>query len=111
MHRLKQEAVQMKEALLRGDLRRLAAVMQAGWEAKKQSAHGINNAMIDGLERLAFAHGARAAKVSGAGGGGFMMFLCDPSDRLALVRALGDAGGSVYETHFTADGATSWRVE
>jgi D-glycero-alpha-D-manno-heptose-7-phosphate kinase len=111
MHRLKQEAVQMKEALLRGDLRRLAAVMQAGWEAKKQSAHGINNAMIDGLERLAFAHGARAAKVSGAGGGGYMMFLCDPSDRLALVRALGDAGGSVYETHFTADGATSWRVE
>ena len=111
MHRLKQEAVQMKEALLRGDLRRLAAVMQAGWEAKKQSARGINNEMIDGLERLAFAHGARAAKVSGAGGGGFMMFLCDPSDRLALVRALGGAGGSVYETHFTTHGATSWRVE
>ena len=111
MHRLKQEAVQMKEALLRGDLRRLAEVMQAGWQAKKQTAHAINNAMIDELERLAFANGAHAAKVSGAGGGGFMMFLCDPSERLRLVRALQGAGGGVYETHFTLDGATSWRVD
>jgi D-glycero-alpha-D-manno-heptose-7-phosphate kinase len=111
MHRLKQEAVQMKEALLRGNLRRLGEVMQAGWLAKKDTAHLVNNAMIDQLESLAFAHRAHAAKVAGAGGGGFMLFLCDPSERQRLVRALNGAGGGVYETHFTLDGATSWRVD
>ncbi|QGW64057.1 dehydrogenase [Lysobacter soli] len=109
MHRLKSEAVQMKEALLRGDFKRLAAVMQAGWVAKKQMAASITNPMIDELEALAFDNGARAAKVSGAGGGGFMMFLCDPAERVRLVRALSTAGGSVYNTHFTSHGASAWK--
>ncbi len=110
MHRLKLEAVQMKEALLRGDLPRFAEVMQSGWQAKKQSAASITNPMIDELEALAFASGARAAKVSGAGGGGFMMFICDPAERVRLVRTLSEAGGTVYDAHFTPHGATSWKI-
>lgn len=110
MHRLKQEAVQMKEALLRGDLSRFAEVMQSGWQAKKQSASSITNPMIDELEALAFANGAQATKVSGAGGGGFMMFVCDPAERVRLVRALSGAGGTVYDTHFTPHGASSWKI-
>ncbi len=110
MHRLKQEAVQMKEALLRGDLARFAQVMQSGWQAKKASASSITNPMIDELEALAFANGALATKVSGAGGGGFMMFVCDPAERVRLVRALGGAGGTVYDTHFTPHGASSWKI-
>ncbi len=110
MHRLKQEATQMKEALLRGDLARFAQVMQSGWQAKKQSASSITNPMIDDLEALAFANGARAAKVSGAGGGGFMMFMCDPAERVGLIRTLAGAGGTVYDTHFTPYGATSWKT-
>ncbi|MDQ8051139.1 dehydrogenase [Luteibacter sp.] len=110
MHRLKQEAVQMKEAVLRGDLNQLARVMQSGWEAKKLSASSITNSGIDELEKLAFANGAKAAKVSGAGGGGFMMFLCDPADRVKLVRSLAGAGGTVYDTHFTSNGASSWKI-
>ncbi len=110
MHRLKVEATQMKESLLRGDLGRFAEVMQSGWQAKKQSASSITNPMIDEIEELAFANGARAAKVSGAGGGGFMMFVCDPADRLRLVRALSGAGGTVYDTHFTHHGASSWKL-
>lgn len=110
MHRLKEEATRMKEALLRGDLDLLAEVMRAGWDAKKRSASSISNPAIDAVERLAFAHGARAAKVSGAGGGGFMMFMCDPSDRVRLVAALRQAGGTVYDAHFTHHGATSWKI-
>jgi D-glycero-alpha-D-manno-heptose-7-phosphate kinase len=110
MHRLKQEAVQMKEALLRGDLQRLADVMQSGWQAKKLSASSISNPMIDEIEALAFANGARAAKVSGAGGGGFMMFICDPGERVRLVRALSRSPGTLYDAHFTPHGASSWRI-
>jgi len=110
MHRLKAEASEMKEALLRGDLRRLADVMQSGWEAKKRTASSISNEAIDELERVAVAAGARGTKLSGAGGGGFMMFLCDPADRIALVRALAAQGGTIYDSRFTYDGATSWRI-
>ncbi len=110
MHRLKIEATQMKEALLRGDFARLASVMQSGWEAKKLSASCISNPMIDEIEALAMRHGARATKVSGAGGGGFMMFLCDPAHRVDLVRALAGAGGTVFDTHFTHQGATAWKI-
>ena len=107
---LLEEAVQMKEALLLGDLAQFATVMQSGWQAKKQSAYSITNPMIDKLEELAFANGAHAAKVSGAGGGGFMMFICDPAERVRLVRALAAQGGTVYDTHFTPNGASAWKI-
>ena len=110
MHRLKDEASRMTEVLLRGDFTRLAEVMQAGWLAKKQSAASISNPRIEEIEAVASAHGARATKVSGAGGGGFMIFLCDPADRIGLTRALAAAGGTLYDAHFTLHGATAWKV-
>lgn len=110
MHRLKDEAVLMKECVLKGDLRRLESTLQAGWVAKKQTATSISNPLIEHVEKVAFAHGARAAKVSGAGGGGFMMFLCDPEQRIGLTRALLEQGGSILDFHFTQQGATSWRI-
>jgi len=110
MHQLRQEAVQMKECILKGDLRGLESTLQAGWEAKKKTATSISNPLIEQVERTAFAHGARAAKVSGAGGGGFMMFLCSPEDRIGLIRALLENGGSILDFHFTQQGATSWRI-
>lgn len=109
-HQLKDEAIRMKECVLKGDLRGLEATMQAGWEAKKRMAAGITNPVIDKMERVAFANGARAAKVSGAGGGGFMMFLCEPERRIGLIRALSQQGGSILDFHFTQQGATSWRI-
>jgi D-glycero-alpha-D-manno-heptose-7-phosphate kinase len=109
-HQLKQEAIRMKECVLKGDLRGLEATMQAGWEAKKRMATGITNLLIDEVERVAFSNGARAAKVSGAGGGGFMMFLCEPERRIGLIRALSQQGGSILDFHFTQQGATSWRI-
>jgi D-glycero-alpha-D-manno-heptose-7-phosphate kinase len=66
--------------------------------------------LIDHIEATARANGARATKVSGAGGGGFMMFVCDVSDRVGLVRALSALGGTVYDAHFTPHGATAWKI-
>ena len=59
---------------------------------------------------LAFAHGAIGGKVSGAGGGGFMMFIVPPHRRIAVVRALNQAGGTASGVHLTAEGAESWSV-
>ena len=110
MHQLKAEAVQMKENLLRGDLRGFARTLQQGWEAKKRMASSISNPRIDALEALAMDNGAQATKVSGAGGGGFMMFVCDPVDRIRLGRALAAQGGTLLDFHFNPTGAVAWRV-
>lgn len=110
MHALKAEAVQMKEALLKGDLVAFAETLQAGWVAKKRMASSISNPFIDRLEEVAVANGARAAKVSGAGGGGFMMFMCDPADRVRLSRALVREGGRLLDFHFNPHGAVAWRA-
>lgn len=109
MHRLKEEATAMKEALLRGDLRGFVRTLQAGWEAKKRMAASITNPHIDAIERVATANGALATKVSGAGGGGFMMFFCAPHDRVRLCRALDGQGGTRMDFHFTNEGAIAWR--
>jgi len=110
MHELKNEAVQMKEALLKGDLRQFTRTFQKGWEAKKRMAASISNPMIDAVEAVAVANGALATKVSGAGGGGFVMFVCDPSDRVRLSRALAAQGGSLLDFHFNPQGAIAWRA-
>lgn len=109
MHALKDEAVQMKESLLKGDIAGFARTLQVGWEAKKRMADCITNPMIDAVEKVAMGNGAIATKVSGAGGGGFMMFVCDPCDRARLSRVLAAQGGSLLDFHFNPHGAVAWR--
>jgi len=110
LHQLKRDAVEMKEALLRGEIPRMASILNRSWEAKKRTASGISTGRIESLYDLAFANGAIGGKVSGAGGGGFMMFIVPPDRRIGVVRALNDAGGTASGVHLTAQGAESWTV-
>ena len=61
---------------------------------------------------LALNAGAYCAKISGAGGGGFMIFLTDPiqKDKVATALRSHDDGGVVYSCHFTSSGVQAWRV-
>lgn len=112
MHLIKQEAFRMKEALLRGDFKLLHEVLRSSWEAKKRMASEIVNERIEMLYAKALEAGAHCARISGAGGGGFMIFLTDPMrrDRVADALRLCEHGGVVYGCHLTADGARAWRV-
>jgi D-glycero-alpha-D-manno-heptose-7-phosphate kinase len=110
MLQAKQDAVRMKECLLRGNIREFGEVMRAAWDNKKRMASSISNQRLERFYDAAIAAGAYAGKVSGAGGGGFMMFLVDVKDRLNVVHALNQLGeGAVLGCHFTTSGAESWR--
>ena len=54
--------------------------------------------------------GAMAGKISGAGGGGFIMFLTKPSKRLEVMRVLSKEEGTIYPCHFVEQGSSSWTV-
>jgi D-glycero-alpha-D-manno-heptose-7-phosphate kinase len=85
--------------------------MRLGWEAKKQTSPHVSNAVIDETFRIAHAHGALAGKVSGAGGGGFIVFFAESPQRPKLERALRALGGSVYPCHFVEHGTEAWKLE
>jgi D-glycero-alpha-D-manno-heptose-7-phosphate kinase len=107
---LKREAVSMKEAILKGDFEALAESMLAGWRWKKQLASQVSNRDIDETYERACNAGALAGKVSGAGGGGFMFFLVEPSRRMQVIRALKERGGQVSGCRFTKNGTEGWRL-
>ena len=109
-HALKEEALAMKENLLKGDFEGLVRSMQAGWEAKKKMARSISNPQIEETYELARQAGMRAGKISGAGGGGFMMLLVDPVRRMEVIRALQQTPGQVVTCHFTKYGTQGWKI-
>ena len=109
-HALKAEATAMKENLLKGDFEGLVQSMQAGWEAKKRMAVSISNRQIEETYELALRAGMRAGKISGAGGGGFMMLLVDPVRRMDVIRALQQLPGRIYNCHFTKYGTQGWKI-
>lgn len=108
MAALKQDAVAMKEAILRGDLNRYASILRKSWEAKKQLAASVSNPQLNAIYDDAIDAGALAGKISGAGGGGFFMFFVPPAKRMAVLRRLLQHNGEVMNFHFTAIGAQSW---
>jgi D-glycero-alpha-D-manno-heptose-7-phosphate kinase len=110
MHGIKREALVMKECLLRGDFDGIVDSMQQGWNNKKNSAKTVSNPHIDEIYNAAINAGALSGKVSGAGGGGFMMFFVPPEKRMDVVRALGNFMGQVSNCHFTKYGTQAWKI-
>ena len=110
MHELKYFATEMKNALLMGDFNGLARSLKKSWESKKKTSSVISNPEIDKMYEFIMSNGGKAAKISGAGGGGFMMILCDPIERYSLVEKLKQTNGKVMLAQFTERGAQAWTL-
>lgn len=110
MHSIKREALVMKECLLRGDFEGIIGSMRQGWDSKKRSAKTVSNPQIEHIYQAAITAGAMAGKVSGAGGGGFMMFFVPPEYRMSVTRTLKEFEGHVSNCHFTKYGTQAWRI-
>lgn len=110
MHRIKQSAKDMKLAILKGDMKEFARVLGQGWEDKKKMAGAITNPMIEEVFKVAINAGAMAGKVSGAGGGGFIMFCCEPTKKKAVQEALEQLNGFTCPFNFTEGGAHGWKI-
>lgn len=109
MHDIKEDAIKMKEYLLRGELENFAKGLNRSWEHKKLMSSAISNQQIENVFEVAVQAGACAGKVSGAGGGGYIMLMIDPARRIDLEKALQQLEGSVQRFHFTSKGMTSWK--
>lgn len=110
MHKIKQSAVDMKLAVLKGDIDAFADIIKEAWENKKKMAARISNPMIEEAMNVALQAGARAGKVSGAGGGGFIMFVVEPTKKKAVEEALKQLNGFVMPFQFSDGGAHGWKI-
>jgi D-glycero-alpha-D-manno-heptose-7-phosphate kinase len=110
MEQVKAQSYLLKEQLLKGNIVGIADALNAGWKSKKQTAAGISNSDIDNLISIALKAGALAGKVSGAGGGGFIMFLVDPEKRSNVEQALSKQKGGIFNCSFSHIGLETWAV-
>lgn len=110
MHRIKQGAVDMKLAVLKGDMKEFARILGQGWEDKKKMVGAITNPVIEEAFAVATEAGALAGKVSGAGGGGFIMFFVEPTKKKAVTEALKQLDGFTMNFNFTDGGAHGWKI-
>ena len=77
LREIKDIGVEIYSAITKGNLRRFGELMDIHWESKKRLSAGITNPQIDAWYQLAKQNGAIGGKISGAGGGGFLMFYCE----------------------------------
>ena len=110
MHQLKEQSILMKEAILRGEVDNIGKILHDGWMHKKQMADGISNASIDSIYEAALQSGATGGKISGAGGGGFMIFYAPYIHKYQLIKKLSELGGTVMNYSLTTEGLTTWTV-
>jgi len=110
MHKLKEQATMMKEAVLKGRLDDIGEILNFGWKYKKRMTECISNPIIDEIYETALKNGATGGKITGAGGGGFMMFYCPANTRYGVIKALQKFGGEFRRYQFTDVGLETWKI-
>jgi D-glycero-alpha-D-manno-heptose-7-phosphate kinase len=103
-------AISMKNALLLGKINEFGELMNEAWEAKKHFSPGITNKHINDLYEVARKSGAIGGKLLGAGGGGFLLLLCEFDKWHVVAGNLEKIGGKVSRVNFESNGLRTWKV-
>jgi len=106
LHNIKQVAVEVQACLERGDLDEFARLLHYSWQEKRRLAPGLSTGFIDECYDLALHHGASAGKITGAGGGGFLMLYCPEESQEVVTRVLEERSLKRMNFHFDQQGAT-----
>ncbi|WP_080902820.1 dehydrogenase [Parabacteroides sp. Marseille-P3160] len=110
MHVIKEQAKEIKEALLTGHIHRIGIILDEGFEYKKQMAKSITTPLIEEIYYEARKAGALGGKISGAGGGGFMVFYCSDNHRFRVIEALRRFNGYFTNYKFVKEGLFTWSI-
>ena len=100
----------MKQALLTGALREFGTLLGEAWKQKKRMSPLITNPRIDELYDIALRKGALGGKITGAGGGGYILLFCDFEKKHRVIEALELAGAPITEFTFSNKGIMTWTV-
>jgi len=96
---------------MKGEILRIGQLLHESWEQKKRFTSHITNSRIDKIYETARANGAIGGKISGAGGGGFMFFICEYDRKHRVAEELQKLGAEVANFNFDKHGLQTWRYE
>ena len=105
---LKQITVEMKESLLKGDLRSFGLLLNENWENQKRLHPSTTNSQIDFLYDLMLNNGVIGGKASGAGGGGCLVFCCASDQEHVARKKLEETGVDIIDFNFDFSGLQTW---
>jgi len=113
LHRIKDVALACRKCLESGDVDGVGMLLHEGWRAKRRLATGITNRRIDELYDVARDCGALGGKITGAGGGGFLLLYCHELRQDGLTAAMEELGLRRMDYHFETQGVNlanvSWQ--
>jgi D-glycero-alpha-D-manno-heptose-7-phosphate kinase len=105
LHEIRKLAEPMKAALLAGELRQFGLLLHEGWEIKKRLSSKISNMQINEMYEAALRNGAVGGKITGAGGGGFLLLFCPPASHKDVRESLVALGAREMGFEFDFQGA------
>jgi D-glycero-alpha-D-manno-heptose-7-phosphate kinase len=94
----------VEHILSHGDLDELGMVLNHSWEAKKRFASNVSNPLVDRIYSKAMSAGATGGKLTGAGGGGFMLVYCKPGRQPAVEKQMLELGVKRLHFDFESEG-------
>lgn len=108
---LKQIAESIKDSLIRSRLNDFGELLTENWNNQKKLHPSVTNERIEKLFTIAYEHGAVGGKACGAGGGGCLLFYCQPTREHSVRQKLEEAGTRIIDFNFDFDGLQIWRAE
>lgn len=105
LHQIRELADGVFDALEQGNIHRLGELLHKGWEAKRKISQHITTSRIDDLYQMARTNGAIGGKITGAGGGGFLLLYCEPKHQAAVREAFTREGITEMSFRFDMQGS------
>lgn len=105
LHQIKALGWQIKDAIEQGRLDDFGLMLDESWQYKKSLATGVTNSFIDSAYEAARSQGVLGGKITGAGGGGFLMLYCHEDHQDGVRAALADLGLQQMRYAFEFEGA------
>ena len=101
---VKELAEEMNSSLKQSDITLFGELLHKGWLAKKKFTKGVSNEDVDKIYDVALENGASGGKLTGAGGGGHMLFYCEKSKHDGFIQKMEDIGLKHIRFKFNNDG-------
>jgi D-glycero-alpha-D-manno-heptose-7-phosphate kinase len=110
LRRIKGIAIEIRDKLLRGDLRGFGELLQEEYRNRRRLAPEVVTPKIEELFEVALSSGATGGKICGAGGGGCVIFYCENDTEGRVKKRLEEAGGRIVEFGFSPSGVRVWKT-